>query len=561
MELEIGTLLRNHPEMTLFVIIGIGYLVGKIGGWGIQLGSSIGVLFVALIFGHYGFTISPVVGTLGFIFFIYSVGYQAGPHFFSTFRQDGIRYIQIGLIIALTAFGTALISALIFKFQPGYAAGVLAGGLTSTPTLAAAQDAIKSGLAVIPDGMSANQIEANIAVGYAVTYIFGLIGLILFLQFVPKFLHIDLENEAKILAEKMKDGQKDGDDEMGLGSKGMPSTRSYEVTNPETSGKSLLELKFLQETGGVISRLRRADEEIELGPDTTLQEGDRVLVLGYNENQVKSMKLLGTEILDPTLEQLPFETHRIVVSNTEVAGKTLRDTGVTNKFACVTHSVTRGGVDLPISLDMKIQRGDYMTISGPKQNLERLVGHFGQAEKPIHETDLLTFAFGIVAGLFVGFYTVKVGNLPLGIGSAGGLLVAGLIVGWARGINPLFGRVPAAARFILMELGLLLFLAGVGLRAGSGLVEGLRSAGIPLFLSGVLVTLAPSTAGILYGKHVLKMNPAILLGAMCGGLTSTPALGVITKQAKSDVPAMGYVGVYAFANIILTVAGQLIMLL
>ncbi len=124
----------------------------------------------------------------------------------------------------------------------------------------------------------------------------------------------------------------------------------------------------------------------------------------------------------------------------------------------------------------------------------------------------------------------------------------------------MFGRVPAAARFILMELGLLLFLAGVGLRAGSGLVEGIVSAGPALFVSGVFVTLVPATAGVLYGKYVLKMNPAVLLGAMCGGLTSTPALGVITKQARSDIPAMGYVGVYAFANIILTVAGQLLMM-
>ena len=182
MELDLHSLLKNHVEMSLFAIIGVGYLLGKLGVGQIKLGSSIGVLFVALAFGHWGFTISPVVGTIGFVFFIYSVGYQAGPHFFQAFKQDGFRYIQIGLIIAVTAFATALLGRSIFDMEPGYAAGVLAGGLTSTPTLAAAQDAVTSGLASIPIGYSASAVEANLTVAYAVTYIFGLIGLILFLQ-------------------------------------------------------------------------------------------------------------------------------------------------------------------------------------------------------------------------------------------------------------------------------------------------------------------------------------------------------------------------------------------
>lgn len=560
MELDVMSLLREHPEMALFLIIGIGYVVGKIGGWGIQLGSSIGVLFVALLFGHFGLQVSPMVGTLGFIFFIYSVGFQAGPHFFSTFRQDGVRYVQVGLVIAVAAVGTALLATTIAGLEPGYAAGVLAGGLTSTPTLAAAQDAITSGLANIPEGYDALTVESNVAVGYAVTYVFGLIGLIVVLQLAPKLMKVDLPSEAEAEEKRMKSRR--GHDEMGLGRQGIPPIRSYVVSGTApAAGKSLMELKFLQATGAVISRLKRGDQEIEPGPETVLEKGDRLLVLGYNKNQVKARSLLAEEISDHELEQTPFETHRVLVSNSNMSGKTLRDTGITNRFACITNRVTRSGVDLPVSLDMTIQRGDYVVISGPKANLQRLIPHLGQAERPLHETDLLTFAFGIVAGLFLGYYTVKVGNLPLGIGTAGGLLTVGLIVGWAHSFHPLFGQVPAAARYILMELGLLLFLAGVGIRAGSGLLEGLQSSGIALFLCGAAVTLVPTIVGILYGRYVLKMNPAILFGAMTGGLTSTPALGVITKLARSNIPAMGYVGVYAFANIILTIAGQIIMLL
>jgi putative transport protein len=561
MELDILSILKNHPELTLFAVIGIGYLFGKIGARGITLGPSIGVLAVGLIFGHFGLTISPIVGTLGFIFFIYSVGYQAGPSFFSTFRHDGVRYIQIGVVIAATAFLTALGAAKFCRFDPGYAAGVLAGALTSTPTLAAAQDAVSSGLAHIPAGFSADALQGNIAVGYAVTYMFGLIGLIVFLQLLPKFMKIDLPREAEAAAAEMDSGGTDADDEMRLGRKGLPTTRSYLVEVEDTIGKSLLDLMFLQVTGSVISRLVRNGEDIELGPETTLEKKDKVLVLGYNENHVKASAILGREIHDTELEQTPFETHSIMVTNNKVDRKTLRDTGVTNKFACVAHKVRRAGVELPVSLDMEIRKDDYIVVSGAKNNIEQLVKHLGQAEKPIHETDLLTFAFGIVGGLFLGYCTVKIGNLPVGIGSAGGLLTVGLLIGWARTFHPIFGRVPHAARFILMELGLLLFLAGVGIRAGSGLIEGLRSSGVALFLSGAVVTILPPLLGVLFGKIVLKMNPAILFGAITGGLTSTPALGVITKQAKSDIPAMGYVGVYAFANIILTVAGQLMMII
>jgi putative transport protein len=560
MEIDFYSLLQDHMEMTLFMIIGIGYLLGKLGIGNVKIGSSIGVLFVALAFGHLGFTMSSIVGTIGFVFFIYSVGYQAGPHFFQAFKQDGVRYIQIGLIIAFAAFATTLLGRSLFQLEPGYAAGVLAGALTSTPTLAAAQDALSSGLATIPIGQSASAVEANLTVAYAVTYIFGLVGLILFLQIAPKIFGFDLHNESIAYAKDMATESIDDDDEMGLGHRGFPNGRSYEVSNPKIFGKSLLELKFLQTTGAVIARLEQESKEATIGPETVLNEGDRIMVLGYSENHLSVASLIGNEIDYKEFEQTPFETHRIVVTNEEAIDMTLRDTGVTNQFACITHSVIRGGVNLPISLEMIIKRGDHLTISGFSSNLNKLVNHLGHHEKPIHETDLVTFSMGILVGLFIGYVTVKLGGIPLGIGSAGGLLVAGLVVGWLRMRNPLFGRVPAAARFILMELGLLFFLTGVGLRAGSGLVEGIRSAGVPLFCTGVIVTLVPVIIGVLYGRFVLKMNPAILLGAICGGLTSTPALDVINKQAKSDIPAMGYVGVYAFSNIILAIAGQLIMI-
>ena len=201
-----------------------------------------------------------------------------------------------------------------------------------------------------------------------------------------------------------------------------------------------------------------------------------------------------------------------------------------------------------------------VVLTGIKEKLIGAVKLLGHQERPIHETDLLTFAMGIVGGIAIGTITIKLGSLPLGIGTAGGLLVMGLLIGHLRSRHPTFGRVPAAARYILMEMGILFFLAGVGLRAGHGLLEGLAAVGPQIFISGIVVTVLPVISGFLVGTYLLKMNPVILLGAVTGSMTSTPSLVIVNKTAQSSLPALGYAGAYAFANIILTLAGQLIML-
>ncbi len=325
-------LLREHPEMLLFCIIGLGYLVGRIGAFGIKLGATIGVLLCALFFGHLGFELHPLVGTVGFIFFIYSVGYESGPRFFDSFRRDGLRYVQVGLVIAFVAVATALLAGWALGLEPGYVAGVLAGGLTSTPTLAAAQDAVRSGLATIPEGYTPAEVEANIAVGYAVTYIFGLVGLILSLQILPKLLRVDLAKDSKEIERTMQGDRKDQDDELGLGAQGMPSSRVYEATREGAIGKTLRELRFLEATGAVVSQMRRGEEPVEVGPDTPIAKGDHLLVVGYRQSQIKATRLVGREVEDANLEQIPFGTRQVLISDRSVSGQTLHELGITHRF-------------------------------------------------------------------------------------------------------------------------------------------------------------------------------------------------------------------------------------
>jgi putative transport protein len=186
----------------------------------------------------------------------------------------------------------------------------------------------------------------------------------------------------------------------------------------------------------------------------------------------------------------------------------------------------------------------------------RVLGYGGQKTQV---TDIFTVVASMIFGIILGSIAIKFGSVPIGLGTAGGLLLSGLIVGWVRSIHPTFGHMPPAARWLFMELGLMFFMAGVGLRAGAGIVEALQNVGVTLFISGILVTTLPVCLGYAFGRIVLKLNPSFLLGALTGAMTSTPSLSVITEESKSQIPALGYTGAYAFANVLLTIAGMVVM--
>jgi putative transport protein len=206
-----------------------------------------------------------------------------------------------------------------------------------------------------------------------------------------------------------------------------------------------------------------------------------------------------------------------------------------------------------------LKRGDVLTWVAPTEVIDRWAAAIGVVERGVDETDLLTFALGVAGGILLGKLSIDVLGISLGLGAAGGLLVAGLAIGYLRSLHPIFGRVPSASRWLLMELGILMFMAGVGLKAGSGVVETIKDSGSQLLMAGVMITIVPFVAGWFFGTKVLRMNPAFLLGGIAGAMTSGAALKVVTEAAKSEGPALGYTGAYAFANIILTVSGSVIL--
>ncbi len=548
--------LVDQPVALLFLLIGIGYLIGKIRIFGSDLGPVTGVLFVGLVFGHYGFQMSPTVQFMGFVLFIYSVGLQAGPRFFSVLRTDGLRYLALSVAIGGTGFVLAHYLAGVLDLEFGAAAGLLAGGMTTTGTLAAAQEALRAGQIVAPDGAPAEAVINTISAAYAITYIFGLVGLIFIIRFLPRVLGIDLKAEAKKLEGEQQGGVEDA-------VKILPDVvvRAYRVTQPELTGVPIGEVYTRFPGLGALTKLRRDGEFIELSAETVCRVGDEVAVVGYLHHLLAMGPSIGEEIQDTELLDESIDSCRILVTRSKAKELALDPLEIADRYGCFLASVQRLGVEVPIGAHMQFEAGDVLHVTGHQGSLDRLGEALGHVERAVDETDLISFGLGIAAGMFIGTLSVEIAGVSVGAGSAGGLLAAGLVIGYLRAIRPTFGRVPRAARWVFMELGLLTFMCGVGLQAGSGILETLAASGASLFGAGVIVTLVPVLVGYAFGAWVLKLNPVLLLGGITGSMTSGAALSIVNREADSSLPALGYTGAYAFANVLLTIAGSVILLL
>jgi putative transport protein len=544
--------LHVQPVLTLFLIIGMGYLIGGIRIGSFSLGPVAGVLFAGLFLGHFDFRMDAGAQAVGFALFIFSVGYQAGPRFFDVLRTDGLKYFLLALVVAGTGFFVAVLATNFLSLSPGTSGGLLAGGLTSSPTLAAAQEAIRSGQVKPPEGISADDMLGNVATGYAITYIFGLAGLIAIIKLLPQVLGIDMVKEAKKL---------EREDESGKASKPANiAVRIYRVTNEEITKIPVEQLREQYWDKTSVVKVIRDGEILRPGEGHRfLHLGDELHILAPVEYFTTTVVRFGEEITTETSTAQFKEAAQIVVINKKAIGKSLEELDIARKFGVLLTRVTRMRLEVPRTADFTLRKGDILTVVGLQENVDLLGEELGHVEREIAETDMVTFAFGIAIGVVIGLFAISVGQLSIGLGSAGGLLTSGLVIGYLRSVHPTFGRLPDAARWILMEFGLLLFMAGVGLRAGGNIVETFMAAGPVLVVAGIAVTIIPIFVGYVFGRKVLKIHPVLLLGAITGSMTSGAALSVVTNEAKSSMPSLGYTGAYAFANVLLTVAGSIIL--
>lgn len=557
MNIDVVLLLEQNPILLIFVVLAIGLSFGKIRFGSFQLGNSIGVLITSLIMGHLGFSFTPEALTIGFMLFIYCVGIEAGPNFFGIFFRDGKHYLILSLVVLITATWIAYFGGYYLNLDYGLAAGMMAGALTSTPVLVGAQDALNSGLAAVPRHMDLSLILDNVSVGYAMAYLIGLISMIMFAKLLPKLQKQNLSDSAQQIAQ-----------ERGLGSQRkvyLPIIRAYRV-GPELinwiDGRNLRELGIYRQTGCYIERIRRHGILADPDGDAILQEGDEIALVGFPDSHARLDPSFrnGKEVFDRNLLDLRISEEEIVVKSDSIAGKRLSDLNL-SEYGCFLNRVVRAQIEMPMDLDIVLAKGDVLQVSGEKSKVKGLADKIGFISVHSQMADLLAFCSFFILGILFGLVTMTFGQVSFSLGNAVGLLLSGITLGFLRANHPTFGYVPQGALNMVKDLGLAIFMVGIGLNAGSKMFQHLSEVGVQVIGLAFLVSVVPVVFAYLVGAYILKMNRALLFGAIIGARTCAPAMDVVNEYAKSTIPALGYAGTYAIANILMTLTGTIFILL
>ncbi|RSD13080.1 aspartate-alanine antiporter [Pandoraea apista] len=555
----VHSILNHVPEVAIFLSLALGYAIGAVKFGSFQLGGVGGSLLVAVVVSQIGISVDSGVKSIMFALFIYAVGYESGPQFFSSLSRKTLREIGMAVFLAASGLVTVLICAKIFGFDKGLAAGVAGGGLTQSAIIGTAGDAI-SRLGLPADEVK--RLQSEVAIGYAVTYIFGSLGaIIVCASLVPKLMGRTLKDDAKKVELAMTGGQ------TVLSADQVDSLpplvgRVYRVTTG--AGKRVIEVEKHLTDGVTIERLRRNGKIIIATDDLVLEAGDDVMLIGRREAATEAWRLLGDEQPPSRDLDIPLRMQEVVFARKGGNGKKLGElkAGVERdvKHGVYIARITRMGQPVPVLDDTVVYHGDVVTLCGADSDVQRAAKEAGYPVAYSVKTDYVYMGIGIVFGLLIGYIVVKVGGIPLTLGSGGGALLAGLIFGWLRGKHPTFGAMPLAASSLLKELGLATFVTCVGLSAGAQAWQTLQQSGVSIFVAGVIVTIVPLLLTYLFGRYVLRYdNVAILAGALSGSRSANPAFGEVLDKAESNVPTVPFAITYAIANVLLTLLGPLVV--
>ncbi len=554
---DIVKVCQANPQIVIFLAVAIGYAVGKLKFRGVSLGSTTGVLITALILGQIVIKVPAIFQAVFFALFMFSIGYRVGPQFFGGLKKEGLHYLTISLVVAVSGLVMAIILGKVFGFDKGTTAGLLGGAMTQSSVIGTAQGAIDQ-LAGITEAQKSS-LDSNVAVAYAMTYVFGTAGLVVLFRILPKILRIDLKAEAKIVEKELSGSDDDAEGTEFFSWHKRLDMRAYKAANKTAIGRKVSEIEKALKHQLAVDRVKRGEEVTDSTPDMVIEKDDILVLVGRRPEFPEATNIIGPEVDDKRAEDIIGEILSVCVTKKEVIGKKLGSLDGKITHGVFLKKITRQGHEIPIAKNTIIEKCDVLEIAGAKEDVERLVKLIGYPERPTVVTDLITVAAGCLLGTLVGLLVFKVGDVPITLGVGGGVLVSGLVFGWLRSVHPTFGQISGGAQWIFSDLGLNLFIASVGLSAGPQALSALQSTGVSLLLAGMVLTLFPITMGLIYGKVFLKMNPALLFGALCGAGTITAALNSVREVADSNVPTIGYTVCYAFGNVILTIWGSILI--
>ncbi|MFW6049216.1 MAG: aspartate-alanine antiporter [Candidatus Bipolaricaulota bacterium] len=555
--------LRNNPSVLLFASLAAGYALGKVRVKGFSLGSTTSVLLVGIVVG--ALVIDPstnfdlgILKTVSFGLFIFGIGYKVGPDFIGGLKRGGLKFVGVAIFFSVVALGSAIVLGRLFGLNQGYVAGLLGGALTQSAIIGTADTALKHLSGVTPSAEI--NLQAEVAVAYAITYIFGTAGLIVLLKLIAGVFGIDMPGSAEEVEEglgKLTDGESTENFKWN----NLVFPRAFSVDNEDLVGREVggVERSIFPERVSVDKIKRKGQVLEDVEPDTRIEEGDVLLLLGTEAAMFAAGKKVGEEVEERELHEMVGEILDVCLTKKDLDGKTLK--GLVDEYArgCFVRKVKRQEQELPFTLNLKVHTGDTLQVMGEKRRVETFADEIGYPERSSSVTDLVTVGVGVVLGTLLGLIAVPVAGIPLTLGVGGGVLVSGLFFGWLRSLRPTWGRIPSSALWIFTDLGLNLFIACVGLSAGPKALQALQQSGVKIFLAGALLTTIPHLLTWLFGKYALKLNPVLLMGAMTGAGTCTAAMNSVKEDSKSTIPVIGYTVPYAVGNILLTIWGALIV--
>jgi len=557
--------LADNPYILLFFTVGMAVWVGKFSVKGYGLGMVAAAVVVGAALATWASTygvklqLDNFAKSLFYYLFMYGVGLRVGPAFFNSLKKDGITFTILAVICAVLGLGLVVLTSKWFGLPPGAAGGVLAGSQTMSAAIGTAEMAVEQGAYKLPPGTTAEQISGMIALGYGVTYIWGTVGIILVCKYLPRWWGVDARKAAKEY--EAAHGVRNVDD-AGLSGYRAGGLRAYRLENPSTAGQSIAQLRTVYPQYRIANVVRDGQA---LGADSALvlQKGDVVALGGRLEDLTANLGLLGAEVPDATALNIPLDQAEVLVTNKALEGKPLVSFAQETFAGQVAISrMERSGEPLPLGTDTTLKRFDVLYLTGLKSAVNKVADMFGQIARPSTSTDLLTLSAGMVIGLLIGKINVPVGSFSVGLGNAGGLLLSGILVSSVVSRLRFFGSTPNAARNILEDLGLVTFIAIVGINAGATLLEQLTgSIAIKILLSGFIASTIPPFVTWAIGYHFFKINPAVLMGGVAGSRSHSGPAREAAKEIDSTVPWVGFPVGYAVSGVLYTVFGYFAMVL
>jgi len=548
-------LLRNesaaHTIFLYSVVIAVGVFLGRRKIWGVSLGITF-VLFAGIAMGHFGFSanhkVVEFIRDFGLILFVFSIGLQVGPGFFSSFRKGGLTLNLLALGIVLLGGLTTLIIHFISGMSLPMLVGVMSGAVTNTPGLGAAQNA----LAQAGAGGALEEMP-DIGLGYAVAYPFGVLGIILSMILLRKILGIDMKREMDILEDEMHP------------SGTLPEKLNILVSNPAIFNKTVTDISKLLGQGAVISRVLHKGELLPATSETIIHENDIILIVAQRGLVPEILRLTGTQSdMDLSAKPGKLISRRVLVTNREVTGKTLGSLKLRTRFNINITRVYRSGIEFIPSPQIQLQMGDTLTVVGDEKSVGNVTAELGNSMKRLEEPNIIPIFTGILLGVILGSIPVNIPGMshPLKLGLAGGPLIVAILLSKYGHRFSLVSYTTVSANLMLREIGIVLFLASVGIVSGEKFISTLTSGDGFIWMGyGAIITILPILSAGLIARIAFKRNYFEICGLLSGSMTDPPALAFANGIAQSEAPSVAYATVYPLVMFLRIFIAQLLILL